>query len=93
MSNSEGLPISIIEGLRAGLGVISTPVAGIPEMVKADNGILINPDSNELANVFSHIDDYDWTTFGKNSRKLFEEEYDFTEMISSYCDMMDGLFK
>lgn len=92
MSNSEGLPISIIEGLRAGLGVISTPVAGIPEMVKADNGVLINPDSDELANVFAHIDDYDWDEFGKNSRKLFEEEYDFSRMISSYCDMMDGLF-
>lgn len=93
MSNSEGLPISIIEGLRAGLGVISTPVAGIPEMVKTDNGILINPDSDELANVFSHIEDYDWATFGKNSRKLFEEEYDFSRMISSYCDMMDELYK
>ena len=92
MSNSEGLPISIIEGLRAGLGVISTPVAGIPEMVKADNGVLINPDSDELANVFAHIDDYDWAEFGRNSRKLFEEEYDFSRMISSYCDMMDGLF-
>lgn len=93
MSNSEGLPISIIEGLRAGLGVISTPVAGIPEMVKENNGILINPDSNELANVFAHIDGYDWKTFGKNSRKLFEEEFDFSQMISSYCDMMDGLFE
>lgn len=93
MSNSEGLPISIIEGLRAGLGVISTPVAGIPEMVKSDNGLLINPDSDELANVFAHIDDYDWEMFGKNSRRLFEEEYDFSRMISSYCDMMDGLYE
>lgn len=93
MSNSEGLPISIIEGLRAGLGVISTPIAGIPEMVKEDNGILINPDSTELAEVFAKIDSYDWETFGKNSRKLFEEEYDFTRMISSYCDMMDDLLK
>ena len=93
MSSSEGLPISIIEGLRAGLGVISTPVAGIPEMVKESNGILINPDSDELANVFAHIDDYDWDAFGKNSRKLFEEEFDFSRMLSSYCDMMDDLFR
>lgn len=92
MSNSEGLPISIIEGLRAGLGVISTPVAGIPEMVDETNGILINPDSDELANVFSHIDEYDWKVFGINSRKRFEEDYDFKQMLSSYCDMMDGLY-
>ena len=93
MSNSEGLPISIIEGLRAGLGVISTPVAGIPEMVDDSNGILINPDSDELANVFAHIDEYDWDKFGKNSRKKFEEDYDFKQMLSSYCDMLDGLYK
>jgi glycosyltransferase involved in cell wall biosynthesis len=91
ISNSEGLPISIIEGLRAGLGVISTPVAGIPEMVRDDNGVLINPNSDELANLFANIESYDWETFGKNSRKLFEEEYDFSRMISSYCDMMDEL--
>ncbi len=93
MSNSEGLPISIIEGLRAGLGVISTPVAGIPEMVKEDNGVLVNPDSDELAKVFANMDSYDWERFGKNSRKLFEDEYDFSRMISSYCDMMDELLK
>lgn len=93
MSNSEGLPISIIEGLRAGLGIISTPVAGIPEMVDNTNGILINPNSDELANVFAHIDEYDWKTYGKNSRKRFEEDYDFKNMLSAYCDMMDGLFK
>lgn len=92
MSNSEGLPISIIEGLRAGLGVISTPVAGIPELVKPSNGILINPDSDELANIFINIDSYDWKSLGMNSRKLFEEEFDFSKMLSSYCDMMDGLF-
>lgn len=93
MSNSEGLPISIIEALRAGLGVISTPVAGIPEMVKVDNGVLINPDSDELAELFANIDSYDWDAFGKKSRELFEKEYDFSRMISSYCDMMDGLYK
>ena len=93
MSNSEGLPISIIEGLRAGLGIISTPVAGIPEMVKENNGVLINPDPDELADIFGKMDSYDWELFGKNSRSLFEEEYDFKRMIASYCDMMDGLFQ
>lgn len=73
--------------------MISTPVAGIPELVKEDNGLLINPDSEELANVFAHIDEYDWGTLGKNSRKLFEEEFDFSKMLSSYCDMMDSLLE
>lgn len=93
MSNSEGLPISIIEAMRAGLGVISTPVAGIPEMVDETNGVLINPNSDELASVFRHLGDYDWKWMGGNSRARFEEEYTFSKMIESYCNVMDELTK
>ena len=92
MSSSEGLPISIIEAMRAGLGVISTPVAGIPEQVGEDNGILVNPDSDELAKVFENIDSYDWKKFGENSRLKFEQEYTFPKMLSSFCDTVDSLF-
>lgn len=93
MSNSEGLPISIIEGMRAGLAVISTPIAGIPEEVGDDNGLLINPDASELASIFENMDSYDWKALGVASRKKFEKEYTFNAMISSYCDVMDNLFK
>lgn len=93
MSNSEGLPISIIEGMRAGLAVISTPIAGIPEEVGDDNGLLINPDASELASIFEYMDSYDWKALGVASRKKFEKEYTFNAMISSYCDVMDNLFK
>ena len=92
MSNSEGLPISIIEGMRAGLAVISTPIAGIPEEVGEDNGLLINPDAKELAEVFENIDTYDWKSYGVGSRKKFEKEFTFDAMINSYCDVMDNLF-
>lgn len=91
MSNSEGLPISIIEGMRAGLAIISTPIAGIPEEVGKDNGLLINPDAKELAVVFENMDSYDWEALGEGSRKKFEKEYTFHAMISSYCDVMDNL--
>lgn len=91
MSNNEGLPISIIEAMRAGLGVISTRIAGIPEEVDGRNGVLIDPDINQLTNLFNHIYDYDWDLMGYQSRKRFEEEFTFTQMIKSYCDMMDRI--
>lgn len=92
MSSSEGLPISILEAMRAGLGVISTRIAGIPEQVDNDNGILIQPDTEELANVFEHLDEYDWKQMGINSRKKFSDEFTFARMLSSFCDTADDLF-
>ena len=41
-SYNEGLPISILEAMSYGCAILSTPVGGIPEVVK-DNGILVEP--------------------------------------------------
>jgi colanic acid/amylovoran biosynthesis glycosyltransferase len=40
--NREGLPVSIVEALACAIPVVSTPVAGIPEVVRdGDNGLLV----------------------------------------------------
>lgn len=41
-SYTEGLPVSILEAMSYGKPILSTPVGGIPEVVK-DNGILFEP--------------------------------------------------
>lgn len=92
MSNNEGLPISILEAMRAGLPVISTRIAGIPEEVDERNGILIEPDIEQLTTVLNHLPDYDWKTLGTNSRQRFEQEFTFTRMMNDYCNMFDGLY-
>ena len=49
-SYNEGLPMAILEGMACGNAIISTRVGAIPEVVKKDNGILIQPgDVNALA--------------------------------------------
>lgn len=92
MSNNEGLPISIIEAMRAGLPVISTPIAGIPEQVEPlYNGLLVEPDVEKLTDVLSKINQYRWQQMGANSRKRFEQEFSFEQMLTAYCDMLDRL--
>ena len=44
----EGMPITIIEALRSGLPVISTRIAGIPDMIEPEvSGLLIEPGAPE----------------------------------------------
>lgn len=47
-SFNEGLPISILEAMSYGMPIISTPVGGIPEVVKNNlNGTIISPGNAE----------------------------------------------
>lgn len=92
MSNNEGLPLSIIEGMRAGLPVISTRVAGIPEMVETGrNGVLLSPSADELFELFSKMESYDWQRMGRVSRERFDEGFTIEKMIESYCDVLHRL--
>lgn len=93
MSRNEGLPISVIEAMRAGLPVISTRVDGIPEQVDDRNGILIDPDVDQLVDVLNRLPEFDWDSLGKGSRKRFEQEYTFGRMLRDYADMFDKLMK
>lgn len=50
----EGRPIVLLEAMGAGLAVISTPVAAIPEIVKnEENGIIV--DSREPIDFFKAV--------------------------------------
>jgi len=42
-SYNEGLPMAILEGMACGKAIISTTVGAIPEVVKSENGIIIEP--------------------------------------------------
>lgn len=47
-SFNEGLPISILEAMSYSMPIISTPVGGIPEIVKDNrNGILVSPGNED----------------------------------------------
>lgn len=94
MSLNEGLPISIIEAMRAGLPIISTKVAGIPEIVRNGyNGLLLQPCSEDLIDVFNNMESYDWKQMGVNSRSRFIDELTFDRMKKDFCDMYDNLYQ
>ncbi|MBR4520677.1 MAG: glycosyltransferase [Paludibacteraceae bacterium] len=63
-SNYENAPVVLSESLAKGLPIIATRVGGIPEMVNAENGLLVAPgDDTELAQameqMLDHYQEYD----------------------------------
>jgi glycosyltransferase involved in cell wall biosynthesis len=55
--DEDGLPVAILEALAAGLPVVSTPVAGIPEAVRPEHtGVLVpQEDAGALADALERI--------------------------------------
>ncbi len=89
-SEDEGLPMAIIEAMRASLPVISTPVGGIPEMINHGyNGLLINPCVDDVKNLFMHLNDYDWKLMSKHARKTFEEKFSINKMVEGYAKLLN----
>lgn len=79
ISNYEGLPISIIEAMRAGKPIIASDVGGVNELVQDGvNGFLI-PRGNisELVEKLKYILEHKELIkfMGEASRKIYEEEY------------------
>lgn len=52
-SSSEGLPLAVLEAMAAGLPVVITEACNVPEVADAGAGVVIRPDSDELAAAMS----------------------------------------
>lgn len=89
----EGLPISILEAMRAGLPIIGSSVNGIPEEVEHQStGLLIPPRNVELlAQAIQILSDSPELrlSMGKASRKKFESQF----TISHMTEQVDMLYK
>lgn len=93
---AEGLPISMLEGMAGGNAVISTPVAAIPEVVGAENGILVEPgDVRALVDALDTlVADPDRTeAMGRTNRRTIEAEYSWDvvvdDLLAIYTAVLD----
>lgn len=79
-SYAEGLPMSVLEGMAYGLPVITTPVGGIPSLVKdGQNGLLVQPgDVMALAEAIERVrvDTVLAEWLGQSARETIKERFD-----------------
>lgn len=89
-SKDEGLPISIIEGMRAGLPVIGTNIAGIPELIiEGETGFLVDVDEQQLAERLRYLVDHleILPQMGVASYQLFVEKFTIDAMVKKYSEI------
>ncbi len=88
-SEDEGLPMAIIEAMRASLPIVSTNVGGIPEMIEhGKNGLLISPSADDVYKILLHLHDYDWEKMGKQARLTFEHKFTVEKMVDGYSKLL-----
>ena len=94
-SYNEGLPMAILEGMACGKAIISTTVGAIPEVVKEENGILIEPgDIKKLSEALIGycMNQETVEKIGKNNIALIHTKYSMDAMHQKlaqyYIDVM-----
>lgn len=90
--DKEGTPTVLLEAQSAGLPVVSTYHAGIPEIVQdGESGILV-PEKNvdEIVNSLRYLlsNPNKWATMGSNGRAYIEQ----THSIPSVANQLDELY-
>jgi L-malate glycosyltransferase len=87
-SRSEGIPLTLIEGMAAGLPVLATRVGGIPEVVVEGETGLLAPagDADALAaQVLRLAEDRDLRErLGRAGRERARTSFDEGRMIAAY---------
>jgi glycosyltransferase involved in cell wall biosynthesis len=96
-SDTEGIPVSMLEAMAASISIVATNVGGIPQIIKdGHNGFLVSPrDPEGLANaILSLIDNSTLRgTFANEAYRTVKELYSTKvisqQIISLYNDLLE----
>jgi poly(glycerol-phosphate) alpha-glucosyltransferase len=89
ISHSEGLPVSVLEAMAAGLPVIITPRCNLPEVVDAGAGFLVRSDPEEVAGALARLFRNEDSTCvsGDAGRRLVAKKFSWTSIASQVIDL------
>lgn len=96
-SRWEGLPLTILEGMRTGLPVVASDVGGVSESVAhGQTGYLVprgelDPLVDALRRIIESPEKRQ--AFGQAGRKKYEEEFTFEHMLESTITVYDGVLR
>ncbi len=90
-SFEEGFGLVLTEAMASGKPLIGSNIGGIPMQIKEGwNGFLFEPgDYKQLAEKIAHLleNEEERKRMGRNSRKLAEEEFDWSKIAEKYAEV------
>jgi len=93
---SDDLPFAVREAMSAGLPIIASDFAGIPELITDGlNGRLVSPgDSDALAKAISYLVEHEpiRRAYGDASRRIYRERLCPQAVIGAYHKLLNGDF-
>lgn len=96
-STSEGLPVTILEAMAAGLPIVATNVGGNPEVIVDNHSGFLVPAKNpqKLAETIISIlnDETLACDFGKNGQTRCRELFSLDGMVKKYSELYESALK
>lgn len=85
-SESEGLPVSIMEAMGAGIPAVAPSVGGISELVNSDNGVLLSPEPSvsEIADALSLRDHLKNPSTRRLAHQIILEQFNAKDNYSNF---------
>lgn len=93
VSESEGVPVSIMEALSFGIPVMATNVGGVSEIVDDAVGRLLPADVSalQLKEAIARVYNSNRLALREQARKRWENRSDALRNYSAFCDFLAGL--
>lgn len=85
ISDSEGLPMSAIEAMSAGLPLVLSDVGGCGELIKG-NGVLVDNTPGEILDGVK-LCDANYTDYAQKSRLYYKEKYCLQDKVDEYREL------
>ncbi len=92
-SSSEGMPLSLLEGMRQGMYIMATPIGAIPEMIDNSFGDLIERNVESIVNKLKLlIEDPNKIEVAKNaSRQFYLDNFTQDCMVAKYAELINEM--